>query len=418
MPDELKLLASEEAALVQLEAAFGVAPKRKAAGPSVDATTLLATIVARPDNDDATPIYADVVSEQGDERGEFIVLQVERAAGRGTPERADLEREKYTRTDDQTICALFDGGRAGWLRRRIPDGHGAREARFGVRHRRARMGDRSANYANCESAGQGDGAIPQSRRAPESPRGGHAARAAFRSSRGPPSCRGRTCNSSIMDSVAHIERLPNLTHLAIAEYTNDPELDLAILAAAPNLVELRLPHREMDLRPEHLVHNAKLRFVQFGQRISPQVLTGLRLEEIEIWADSEHLGDWLAAFAGAAVKAHVFAVDIPRFVAAFDKYPALESFSSGCGARAIRHSCSNAGMARSPRRSNPAYSFLRIYPNRARRSRPSAKVGIRTLKLYPGQPRHEAAPMEEAELALYRAAWGGDGLEFPELLRA
>lgn len=54
---------------------------------------LFADIVAAPDEDDARLVYADALIERGDPRGELIVLQVARAAGRGTLEQADRERE-------------------------------------------------------------------------------------------------------------------------------------------------------------------------------------------------------------------------------------------------------------------------------------------------------------------------------------
>jgi uncharacterized protein (TIGR02996 family) len=56
---------------------------------------VFAQIVAAPDDDAPRLVYADILVQKGKPRGELIVLQVDRAAGRGTPAGADREREKF-----------------------------------------------------------------------------------------------------------------------------------------------------------------------------------------------------------------------------------------------------------------------------------------------------------------------------------
>jgi uncharacterized protein (TIGR02996 family) len=52
----------------------------------------LERIRAQPDDDRLRAVYADLLLERGDERGEFIALQLKRAQGKGTA--ADLRRER------------------------------------------------------------------------------------------------------------------------------------------------------------------------------------------------------------------------------------------------------------------------------------------------------------------------------------
>jgi uncharacterized protein (TIGR02996 family) len=61
------------------------APRRKVAGE------LLAEVYAHPDEDGPRLVYADALAEAGDPRGEFIVLQCERARTGGAPSRRERE---------------------------------------------------------------------------------------------------------------------------------------------------------------------------------------------------------------------------------------------------------------------------------------------------------------------------------------
>jgi uncharacterized protein (TIGR02996 family) len=77
-------LAKVDACLARL-ATMRAAPRRKVA------SELLAEVYARPDEDGPRLVYADALAETGDPRGEFIVLQCERARVGGAPSRRERE---------------------------------------------------------------------------------------------------------------------------------------------------------------------------------------------------------------------------------------------------------------------------------------------------------------------------------------
>jgi uncharacterized protein (TIGR02996 family) len=83
---------ADEARLVELERAFQTEKRatEQTASDLKRATQsdaeLLSAIYANPEDDGPRLVFADLLSERGDERGEFISLQVHRAAGRGSLE--------------------------------------------------------------------------------------------------------------------------------------------------------------------------------------------------------------------------------------------------------------------------------------------------------------------------------------------
>lgn len=87
-----KLSSADDARLAELERLFETekrateqtASETRRAKQSDD--ELLSAVYANPDDDGARLVFADLLSERADERGEFISLQVHRAAGRGTLE--------------------------------------------------------------------------------------------------------------------------------------------------------------------------------------------------------------------------------------------------------------------------------------------------------------------------------------------
>lgn len=74
-----------------LDAAGPPSPSPKKAASTRSDAELLAMVYAAPEADDPRLVYADALSERGAPRGEFIVLQIERARGRGSE--AQLARE-------------------------------------------------------------------------------------------------------------------------------------------------------------------------------------------------------------------------------------------------------------------------------------------------------------------------------------
>jgi uncharacterized protein (TIGR02996 family) len=86
------LTPADEKRLTALEKEHGVraaAPKGKARGDA----ELLAMVYAAPADDQPRLVFADALTERGDERGEFISLQVARARGQGTAAQLARERE-------------------------------------------------------------------------------------------------------------------------------------------------------------------------------------------------------------------------------------------------------------------------------------------------------------------------------------
>ncbi|MDP1919566.1 MAG: TIGR02996 domain-containing protein [Myxococcales bacterium] len=100
-----KLSSADEARLTELERLFETekrateqtASEAKRAKQSDD--ELLSAVYASPDDDGPRLVFADLLSERADERGEFISLQVHRAAGRGTLEM--LLREQQLLADSK-----------------------------------------------------------------------------------------------------------------------------------------------------------------------------------------------------------------------------------------------------------------------------------------------------------------------------
>ncbi len=110
-----KLSAKDEARLAELEKTFQPAPAKKK-GQS-DAR-LLELIYAAPDDDTPRLVFADSLSERGDERGEFIQLQIQRARGQGSPELLRSVSARLAR-DQKRLTGV---GAAARERRRVPDG--------------------------------------------------------------------------------------------------------------------------------------------------------------------------------------------------------------------------------------------------------------------------------------------------------
>lgn len=100
-----KVSGADDARLAELERLFEsekrateqTASDTKRAKQSDD--ELLSAVYANPDDDGPRLVFADLLSERADERGEFISLQVHRAAGRGTLEM--LLREQQLLADSK-----------------------------------------------------------------------------------------------------------------------------------------------------------------------------------------------------------------------------------------------------------------------------------------------------------------------------
>src|SRR5947208_2415677 len=69
-----------------------VAPDAIVASPPPGEAQLLAAIHAHPGDDELRRVYADLLLERGDPRGELIVLQLRRAAGEASEREMEQER--------------------------------------------------------------------------------------------------------------------------------------------------------------------------------------------------------------------------------------------------------------------------------------------------------------------------------------
>jgi uncharacterized protein (TIGR02996 family) len=105
------------------------------------AARLRASLVARSDDDQLHRVYADLILEHGDPRGELIILQCERAAGRAT--RASLRREKelLARHEVDWLGPVADalrrdgrGWARGFLRQVVVRRHAAGRLAHAVKH--------------------------------------------------------------------------------------------------------------------------------------------------------------------------------------------------------------------------------------------------------------------------------------------
>lgn len=95
-PDGVPQLAASERALAKRAGTAASAdrrPQRVVSARTNAGAELLAAIRADPADDAARHVYADVLVEKGDPRGEFIVMQLARAGHDPTPEQASVEVE-------------------------------------------------------------------------------------------------------------------------------------------------------------------------------------------------------------------------------------------------------------------------------------------------------------------------------------
>lgn len=101
------VLPADPAAIERLNKAIGDAPTQSKSAPRDDAA-MIEAIVSAPTDDTPRLVYADWLTEQHDPRGEFITLQVQRAAGGGT--KASRAREDALLADHRsTFLGPFKG---------------------------------------------------------------------------------------------------------------------------------------------------------------------------------------------------------------------------------------------------------------------------------------------------------------------
>ena len=228
-------------------------------------------------------VYAGTCSRSKgqSDRAELIVLQVERAAGRGTPQRADLERTKYSATKQTK------SGAPGLYRRR------RRALRAGFSSPR-----RSREYRTWPSPTRSNGApsaaLERVAYAPAS-----ALKAFFDGVEGRTSrqvsalpCARQTADghlpvdasaSSTKLAPAHLARFPDLTHLRLARGVSA----LALRRPAGTSRSFELDDFVETDGADLFRDNPKLTRLVAGKNARPDRFSGLRLRELHMRGELE-----------------------------------------------------------------------------------------------------------------------------------
>lgn len=399
--------AEQAAALEALELAIlgeaGATLPRKAPKPAISPEEMFANIVEAPDDDDARLVYADVLAELGQsERAELIVLQVERAAGRGTPERADLERTKFEVTN-----RLKEYG--------VPISAAAHRIYF----------DRGFPYrvelANIGLAHVFDaiewGTVRVLERVDQAPV--TAVQKLLDGGRAKNLLRVEGLSARVLDKVktpafpwthvrladerprpAHVARFPKLTHLAFKHRAVvEPEL----FAAAPELVSVTF-EQGAGADAALFAKNPKLRRLAAGPDAEPERFAGLAVRELTIHGRAADADPWLRAL--PTVRELVFIpieADLVAVADLFDRHPSLEKAS--CRFGYFERSGASLTLVAVPAR-------RWVHHDEQLAAAGARLAGRARLVLYPEQPRHVAPPAPVPELV--RSAW--PDLEVRELL--
>lgn len=97
---------SDPRSLAKLRELFGVEIRRRASSKKNE-SDLLHAIYEAPGDDDLRQVYADVLSERGDPRGEFITLQLAHARGEATEAMRKRERALLTKHAKEWMGTLY-----------------------------------------------------------------------------------------------------------------------------------------------------------------------------------------------------------------------------------------------------------------------------------------------------------------------
>jgi uncharacterized protein (TIGR02996 family) len=384
----------------------------------------LADIVAAPDDDAARLIYADWLSEHGEtRRGEFIVLQVDRAAGRGNAERSDFERLNYgaskllpyaqplSRVADRVgfdrgfpVAVTFARRNLGPIRA-APEWGTVRKLRGLDQPPRLEVIDFLLHGAATNLR---DIAIAPRMLSDLGKRAWPWTHVDF-SSAEPLSVVGLR--------AALLEGLPKLTHLALPTYApGHPLLGDGVFAAAPNVVDLSIGDMVTAATRPLVKSMPGLRRLKIGRSLPPlPAFAGLPLEELDVRGDIEIASQWVALFPNLRKLTFKSSASERALVAFMNDHPSLERIDWGFGAgpMPLELERTTAGIALvalpGPRWQDFAPYFVSAAPTHR-------EAGITELVLHPAAPRHNAAPIDPTQLAQIQSAWGKDRVSLRELL--
>lgn len=430
MKPSAPLSEADRKALEALEKKLGITPPAEAA-PKTESTknaeSLFEAITAAPDDDDARLIYADVLSEKGDDRGEFIVLQVERAAGRGSAERADLEREKFIKTKrfkefqlplaaaaDQVI---FERGfpvevrlQANGLSTIIDAPEWGTVRKITLLHAPSAKTViellTKGNLPNLTDAGTLSIHMLSKLKTSTFP---------------------WTALRVHADGLTaeHLSRFPKLEVLDLSskDYTPTP-FDPKVLAAVPNLTELTFSGNVFSSAPIAIPDFPKLRKLGLGQGmtnvnidIGPHTFRDpAQLEEIALWGSVQRVGPWLEAMPNVKRVIMHTSNNASDAIAIMDKYPQVEVLECGryMNARRTRFERTPEGLQLVLTPNDQLYAQMN--DEAATNLQELYPLGVRKLVIWPLKPRHQMAPVDPAVIQRITDAWGPNNVTVRELL--
>lgn len=394
-----KLLAELE---VQFLGAVGASRPKEKPKPSTSPEELFAEIIAHPDDDDQRLVYADLLSEQGEsDRAELIVLQVERAAGRGTPERSDLERTKFTPEKLKAFSSPLSAAAADvFFERGFP--HRVVLASTGLAHvtdapewGTVRVLEGVALAPATAVQRLLDSGVAKNLQVVEALRPAWLDKlrtATF------PWTHVAIINEKLKPK--HLERFPKLTHLEVLR----DGLDVDLFAAVPNVESIELESAAPDDGAHLFANNPKLRRLLLGYRATPENYAGLKLDELHVKGNAE-VGDRFLRGLPTVRELHFGGgtARIAEIIPLFDRYPALQKvafrFDAGAEGPCLeRHGKKLMLVAYPGRRGLTFWKALED-------AKKTLGARAENLVLYPERPRHQGRPVGPEERELLEPAW-------------
>jgi uncharacterized protein (TIGR02996 family) len=413
--DPPPLSASDDASLKALTEQVPIAAGSVTPGAPAGATTeeMFGEIVRNLDDDAARLIYADMLSEKGDPRGEFIVLQVERAAGRGSVERSDLERDKYTRTSKITEFGVpistaaekveFERGfpvAISLARTGLQVVVDAPE--WGTVKKITQIGYAPAKaFQDFVNLGTAPNLEALSTIPPKN-----------LDKLKPATLPWKDVTFILTDLLPkHLERFPKLTHLRLVRAGR---YEAALFAMAPNLVEVELGELNGELEASLFERNPQLTSLILKQTIDSRQFDGLRLTNLEIRDDWGAARSWLDAIPTVKTLSVVSRdradwAALPRI---FERRPNLESVRHYFGRIPIKIERSGDGFSLTVL---PEQRWGQFHQPFIEHAAAMKAAGFVKLIVFADGPRHRTPPLPTETMNALRQAWG-DAVEAPDLL--
>lgn len=363
-------------------------------------------------DDAARLVYADALTEAGDERGEFIVLQVDRAAGRGSPARSDLERTKFYDSGKNVAYAspldriaqridvergfpsfimLLEKGLKDVLD--APEWGTVRNIVYAERAPIQAMTRllESGIVRNLDGVSSLSPKLLAKLKAPS-----------FAWS-----------NVSFVNdrlSPEQLGRFPNLRHVGLVTRTDwqrdeQPPLVDDFFAACPNLVSatIDLPVGDYPARARIFDANPKLEALTFPRGSPIKGWSGLKVSTLRVLCRFEDIMTWLDVVPSLTTfEAFQSKPDWSVITRPLEEHPQLDTLGiTGLFGRLTVTRADDGYVLTSMHNANAMRSSEHLLKNAPALKR----AGIARLLVHPA-PRHWHEPLADAELAKLRKAWG------------